>query len=247
MCLLKKMPNLNVVLVLAIILAYSLGAANAAQEYDVEDGDIIKVTISKTDLSRLVIGGEGRLDRVWSRDGYLDLEADVVHGEAFFRAKPGTPNVFSFFVKDDFGNTYTVTALQKHVPSQTILLNPKNSTGKNLPINKNVMPQPMKKTVNSLFRAMFLNENINGYLKEDNNEPVHLWLETMISMKQVYRGRQYRGEVYEISNVSDSPVEFHETEFFDFGESVVAVGLEQHNLKPQSKTRIFVVRREEVL
>lgn len=218
-------------------------AVYATQEFQVTDGDIIKVLISKSDLSRLVIGGEGRLDRVWSRDGYLDLEADVVHGEAFFRARPSAPKIFSFFVKDDFGNTYTLTAVQQNIPSQTIVLNSKNSSKKPLSINQSERSQPLKKQVNRLFKSMFHDESIQGYVKEDKHDFVHLWQETMITLIHLYRGHKYEGEVYEVENVSKKQIEFNESEFFDFGKNLIAVGIEYTTLEPKEKTRVFIVRQ----
>lgn len=226
------------------ILFFSLtSVCLAVQTFDVKDGDSIKVILSKKELSHLKIAGEGRIDKIWGKKKYLDLEIDTIHGEAYLKAFPSAPSVFSFFVKDDFGNVYSLTAVQNNVPSQTIILDPMNSGAKKPIVHRKEKSQPMKVRVNKLFKGMFKNEPLIGYVKEEKDEPVQLWEETSIRFIKSYQSHEYHGEVYEIKNITKKPIEFHESEFFDFGKGVIAAGVEHLVLKPGKHTRAFVVRR----
>lgn len=229
--------------VLFLLLVTSLGSF-AAQRIQVKDGDQVKVVISRTDVSRLAIEGEGRLKKVWSPQGYLDLQPDKAQGEAFFKAAQGAPQTFSFFARDDFGNTFTVVATQSKVPSQTIMLVPQNRQKVSVVDNKR-KALPYKKSVNALFKAMFLGNELPGYTIADVDEAVPVWKETSIRLIKTYRNHKFQGEVYEITNVSEEGLEFHESEFFDFGELVLATGLEHLKIGANQKTKLYVVRRKE--
>jgi conjugal transfer pilus assembly protein TraK len=227
--------------VLFLLLFTSFGSF-AAQRIQVKDGDQVKVVISSQDVSRLAVEGEGRLKRVWSPKGYLDLKPDKAQGEAFFKAVQGAPRTFSFFARDDFGNTFTIIATQDAVPSQTIMLVPQNQqkVGVNDEKRKTL---PYKKAVNDLFKAMFLEQKLPGYTVSDQDEDVPVWVETKIRLIKTYRSHKFMGDVYEITNLSKGSLEFRESEFFDFGEHVLAAGLEHLTIGANQKTKLYVVRR----
>lgn len=227
--------------VLFLLLIASFGSF-AAQRIQVKDGDQVKVVISRQDVSRLAIEGEGRLKKVWSPQGYLDLQPDKAQGEAFFKAAQGAPRTFSFFARDDFGNTFTIIATQDAVPSQTIMLVPHNQYKVGVSDEKQ-KALPYKKSVNDLFKAMFLEDNLPGYTISDQDENVPVWAETKIRLIKTYHNHKFMGEVYEITNISKGSLEFHESEFFDFGEYVLAAGLEHLIIGANQKTRLYVVRR----
>jgi hypothetical protein len=213
----------------------------AAQRLPVNDGDQVKIIISVQDVSRLAIDGGGRLKKVWSPDGYLDLEPDKERGEAFFKATSIAPKTFSFFARDDFGNTYTIIATQDNVPSQTIILVPKNIE-RSLTPDMSKQSLPYKNMINTLFKGMFLNTGLNGYLVAYDNIDVPVWAETSVSLIRTYQGARYKGEVYSIVNISDEELIFHESEFFEFGTGVLAVGLEHLVLSKGQTTHLYVVR-----
>lgn len=227
--------------VLFLLLVTSFGSF-AAQRIQVKDGDQVKVVISRQDVSRLAIEGEGRLKKVWSPQGYLDLQPDKAQGEAFFKAAQGAPQTFSFFARDDFGNTFTIVATQDKVPSQTIMLVPLNRQKVTMRDDKK-KALPYKKAVNALFKAMFLESKIPGYTIADQDEAVPVWAETKIRLIKTYKNHKFQGEVYEIVNVSEAKLEFHESEFFDFGDLVLAAGLEHLTIGANQKTKLYVVRR----
>lgn len=231
-------------LLISFIMFLTFSSASiSAQKYDnVEDGDDIKIIISKQDVSRLAVSGKGRLKKIWSPEGFLELEADKANGEAFFKAVESAPGTFSFFARDNYGNTYTIIATQKNVPSQTIILSPKSKKEQEVVHNKFKM-LPEKILINDLFKSMFNNKSKDGFNVYEENLDVDIWKETKIKLVKRYVGASYIGEIYEITNISDKELEFHESEFFGFGENVRAAGLENLKIAPMLKTRLFVVRK----
>lgn len=214
----------------------------AAQRFEVKDGDQIQIVISEKDVSRLAVEGEGRLKKVWSPQAYLDLQADKAQGEAFFKAAEGAPKTFSFFARDDFGNTFTIIATQHNVPSQTIMLVPQNRNQASLGPNRQ-KELPFKKEVNSLFKSMFNETPLQGYTVQDVNVVVPVWAETEIRLVKSYRSHAFQGEVYEVKNVTQGELKFQEYEFFEFGDNVVATGLEHLSIAAKQTTKLYVVRR----
>jgi len=218
-------------------------SVEATQRFTVKDGDQIKITISRNEISRLAIEGKGRLAKAWSPKGYLDMSPDVAQGEGYFKAAQGTPNIFSFFARDDLGNTYTIIATQENIPSQTIMLAPLHENQDKFSSEGSIhKTEPLRKAANALFKAMFLKKQLTGFVVQDVDKEVPLWSETKIRLIQTYSSTKFKGEVYEVINLSDKPLDFHESEFFDFGDKVLASGMEHLSIKSGMVTRLFVVR-----
>lgn len=232
--------NIRLLALCGVLALLSLNA-HSTQRYNVKNGDQVEVVISLTDVSRLAISGKGRLSKVWSPQGFLDLKTDKSQGEAFFKASKEAPKNFSFFARDDFGNTFTIIAKQEKVPSQTIILTPERVGGALVnDVKKKALPY--KKSINALFKAMYLSEEVSGYSIYSENEEVPVWKETNIRLVKRYKNHIYYGDIYEIKNISGKSLEFHESEFLDFGENVLAVGLEKLKIDKNSESRLFVVR-----
>jgi type-F conjugative transfer system secretin TraK len=228
-----------------LIFLISSVSSYAVQRFSVADGDQVEIKISMQDVSRLAMKGEGRLKKIWSPENYLDLKPDKVQGEAYFKAAVGAPRTFSFFARDDFGNTFTIVATQSRIPSQTIILEPLNRQEKTV-ADTNRKSLPYKKSVNFLFKGMFLGKDIPGYSIADLNEPVPVWAETNIRLVKTYISHKFQGEVYEIKNISKAKLDFHESEFFSFGDYVLAAGLEHLSLGVNQVTKLYVVRSKAV-
>ncbi|WP_018694124.1 TraK domain-containing protein [Algicola sagamiensis] len=233
--------NLTKALSVLCAIACSLNAF-AAQNFKVKDGDEVNIIISRQDVSRLAVAGKGRLKKVWSPKGYLDLKADKSQGEAYFKASPTAPGTFSFFARDDLGNTFTIVATQKMVPSQTIFLEPKNTISSKFESNR-FKQQSLKSQVNQLFKSMFMGTALRGYDIHDENEDVLIWKETDIKLVQSFKSHHFIGEVYIVKNMTNKPLHFHESEFFEFGQDVIAAGLAQLNLMQGKSTKLYIVRR----
>lgn len=208
----------------------------------VEDGDTFRVKLSTRDLNRIAIKG-GRISKLWARDGFLVVQK--AEGEALILPAPTSPAVFSFFVRDEFGSTYTLVAERFDIPAQSIVLDPvKNFSDKQVSgVFNKANSDPIKTKSNRLIKAMALDNDLRGYSKTLYSSVVPLWKETKITLVRAYEGRAFRGDVYLIENVSEGVLTFNETEFQDFGDHVFGVALSELNIAPGEVSTLFVVRR----
>lgn len=227
--------------ILSVFLIALALSANAAQTFRVKDGDTITVKISSRDITRIAIEGEGKLDDIKVAAGLLDIVPDLEKGEVTVRPLGGAPAVFSFLLTDDLGATYTLVAEQHDVPTETVLLRIDNSK-RSRDQEGERRTDPYVESVKQLMKGMALNKTPDGFTLDDIQVKVPLWKETNIVMTQTYTGYELLGEVYQIQNVSKEEIIFSEKEFFEFGENVRAVAMEQLQLDAGATTYLYVVR-----
>jgi len=90
---------------------------------------------------------------------------------------------------------------------------------------------------------MYREEGIKGYEINEWSVKVDYWKELLITKTKSYEGVEYVGIIYEIKNITNDSIVFHESEFYYFGEDVLAVAIQDLKVLPNSKTRVFVVER----
>jgi conjugal transfer pilus assembly protein TraK len=161
----------------------------------------------------------------------------------FLRPALGIAKAFSFFVRDDAGETYTLLALPVDMPSDTVLLRSGSRTatkgGSSAEIGNRTPPHVQR--IKSLMRAMATGVIAEGYLPDYKREPVDLWNEAKVLRTARFQG-ELIGEIYEVTNVSGTPMQLAEHEFGRLGADVAAVAIERHTLAPKQTTRVYVVQ-----
>ena len=78
---------------------------------------------------------------------------------------------------------------------------------------------------------------------EEVNRPIQLWVEARFSLIRLYEGRGLIGERYILTNVSNQNMVLAEQEFDRETGSVLAVSIENHNLRPGESTTVYVIRQ----
>ena len=78
---------------------------------------------------------------------------------------------------------------------------------------------------------------------EEVNRPIQLWVEARFAMTRVYEGRGLVGERYLLTNISTQNMVLAEQEFDREAGGVLAVAIENHNLRPGDSTTVFVIRQ----
>jgi len=226
-----------------------MSPAYSAQNYDVSDGDIVRVKISSNDVTRVTVYGAGRISSVRANKKDLTVKEDKKAGEIYITPSKASKmrqlkrNEFSFFVKDSFGSTYTIVAKVFDIPSQTIVLKPKYTVSKATSYSK-YKTQPFVKSIKELMKAMANNDRkVPGYSIAELHKNVSLWAETDIKLTRQYENKHLKGEVYVISNISNKKMELHESEFLGFGDNVLATALSNHTLMNDTSTYLYVVRK----
>ncbi len=214
--------------------------ATALQKFVVSNNDSIQVKVSAKDLTRIRMES-GRIDGVYGLDDNFTYKSDRAKGEIYIRPKENSKAVSSFFIKDGFGNNYSITAIQHAIPSETISLQPlsKPSSKSKKGSKKN---SSYVGELKRLAKSMALSESLNGYARQDKDVKVELWQDIEIKLISKYTGRRLFGEVYTVKNTSNIEQLFNENEFKEFGDRVLFVGLDKLRIKSGDGTRLYVIR-----
>ena len=215
----------------------------ANQVFNVKDGDRVSVVFSQYELNRLVIKG-AKITDVRGAAGFIEVTPDKKAGEIYVKTLLKKPN-YSFFVSANNGSTYTIVVNHSDVPAQTISLIPKSKLVKNKKINVKLFDAlPLRNKVGKIGMAMAKDEDHEAFDVENIEDEIEikLWKEVKINLIKQYIGNDLKGDVFSIKNRSKDEIRLHESEFLNFGENVIAVSIEKHELKPGEKTKLFIVK-----
>jgi len=218
----------------------------AVQLIDVVSGQTATVKVSVKELTRIAMADGARIERVWGMEDHMQVQPDADAGQVFLRPAPGSAKAFSFFVRDDAGETYTLLALPVDMPSDTVLLRSGSRTATQAGAHSSSAgigdrTPPHVQRIKSLIRAMATGVIAEGYLPDYKREPVELWNEAKVLRIARFQG-ELLGEIYEVTNVSGAPMQLAEHEFSRLGTDVAAVAIERHTLAPKQTTRVYVVQ-----
>jgi len=228
----------------ALLLVVSWPAA-ALQIIEVLDGQSAAIKVSAREMTRIAMADGGRIAHFWGLDGRVVVEPDRDEGQIFLRLPPGSSKkAFSFFIKDDQGYTYTILAAPVNIPADTVLLRPKNRNAGSDAGRKGLGGEsiPYIERLKELMREMVRGAVPEGYEPESISKTIPLWKETRLTLINRYRGRDYLGEVYQLSNVSKQVVRVEEREFGVLAGNIRAVSIERHTLQPGETTAIYLIR-----
>lgn len=160
----------------------------------------------------------------------------------FLRPAPGmTARAFSFFVRDDRGATHTLLAVPVDMPSDTVLLRPKNRAASVSTTGPNTLAIPYTEQIKRLVRAMARGAVPDGYVPSIEEREIPLWAEAHIVLTARYSG-DLTGEVYQLTNISGKEMRLDEREFSRLATDIKAVAIVEHNLAPKQTARIYLVR-----
>lgn len=224
-----------------VLLGLSL-ESHALQLVDVVDGQTVTVKVSSKDLTRIAMADGGRIDRVWGLEDYMQVEPDREGGQVFLRPAPGlTARAFSFFVRDYQGATHTLLAVPVDMPSDTVLLRPKNRSAGESHAGSNTRAIPYTERIKRLVRALARGAVPEGYMPSVEEGEIPLWAEARIVLTARYSG-ELMGEVYQLTNISDAEMRLDEREFSRLVTDIKAVAIVDHRLAPQQSTQLYLVR-----
>lgn len=223
---------------LALLLCSGVGIA--AQWVVVDDGGSYVIKVSANELSRLAVE-KGRIEKVWAVNTAWDVKPEKATGELFVRPKDGVRKAFSFFVRDSFGNTYTLIATPQDIPSETVILRPLKSKAQATEVADPLADQPYIQQLKILIKDMAA-QQFDPYVCNDVEEEVPLWNEARIVLTHTCEASSLEADIYTLINVSGTELVLDENEFANFGAHVQAVALERLVLQENEGTVLYVVR-----
>ena len=216
-------------------------SASALQVVDVVDGKTVPVTLSQKALNRIAMADGSRVEHIWAPQDRITLEADNDSGQLFIRTTGNQP--FAMFVKADNGETYTLLAALKEIPSETVFLKPPRTRKPSTTIDK-AMPYP--KRIARIVKALGRGEIPDDMTPRQIERMVPLWQGVHLKHEMSYLGEQMTGEVYTLTHLGQGDTTLSETQFSHLpGGPVIAVAIEQRRLASRQTTQVIITRKPE--
>jgi conjugal transfer pilus assembly protein TraK len=177
--------------------------------------------------------------------GEIVLECDADKGEIYVRPVGGLGKPVNLFISSQHA-TYTLLLRRSDTPADTIVI--RDRTPRQARADQ-AAPAPASRqsihirSLKAMLVAMASDSVPTDVRVEEVNRPIQLWLEARFAMTRVYEGRGLVGERYLLTNISTQNMVLAEQEFDRETGGVLAVAIENHNLRPGDSTTVFVIRQ----
>jgi len=214
----------------------------------VEDGMITGV-VGKIQSSTGCMGPDGPMPapqpaiQPLSPTAEASITCDLSKGEIYLSPLGQGKKPINLFISTGRA-TYTLVLHKDDRPSETIVLF--DPSAPRIDGHKgDARPRQAGhvKGIKTMLKAMLASRTPDDLLAEDVDLPLRLWQEASLRLVRTYRGRGFVGERYYLTNTSGVPMTLTEQEFDRDGEGVVAVAIDQLNLRPGDATWVYVIRR----
>lgn len=210
------------------------------------------VKVSNRDVNRFVCPGTMQ-DMIYSKE--KRLTGTFSKSDAFVKftiKQVGTKKEYATADHELFlvceGNVYTIVTQPTNMPSATIrLVPPKGDTFKqNVAIFKNM---PLEKQALHIIRQAYDDEYPSSYKVTAANQSLNIkpYLDAFLKQYVDVQGVGLRLKRYDITSSAPESISVAETDFLrsDVSPTLLAVAIENHNLRPHQSTRVFVVEKKE--
>ncbi len=176
--------------------------------------------------------------------GEIVLECDRDKGEVYVRPVGNGSKPINLFVSSA-NATYTLLLRKSDVPADTIVIRDKTPRqGK--PDGTLQGPAGRSSSHIRSLKAMLVamaSDRVPADVRVDEVDiPRTLWAEAKFTLMRVYEGRGLIGEKYLLTNVSNATMVLAEQEFDRDEGNVLAVSIENLNLRPGDSTNVYVIR-----
>ena len=177
--------------------------------------------------------------------GEIVLECDADKGEIYVRPVGGLGKPVNLFISSQHA-TYTLLLRRSDTPADTIVI--RDKTPRQARADQ-AGPAPASRqaihirSLKAMLVAMASDSVPTDVRVEEVNRPIQLWVEARFAMTRVYEGRGLVGERYLLTNISTQNMVLAEQEFDRETGGVLAVAIENHNLRPGDSTTVFVIRQ----
>ena len=177
--------------------------------------------------------------------GEIVLECDADKGEIYVRPVGGLGKPVNLFISSQHA-TYTLLLRRSDTPADTIVIRDRTprqaraDQGASLPASRQSIHI---RSLKAMLVAMASDSVPTDVRVEEVNRPNQLWVEARFAMTRVYEGRGLVGERYLLTNISSQNMVLAEQEFDRETGGVLAVAIENHNLRPGDSTTVFVIRQ----
>ncbi len=252
----------------AAVLVLASGSSQALQTVEARDGVSVDAAMSIKEPTRIKVDGASITDvfgNIHSSNcgapgltaaskggssgvnhaGEVVLECDRDKGEIY--VKPvglGTKPVNLFI--STANATYTLVLRRVDMPADTIVIRDRGASVASAGAASNRLGGAGNhvKTIKNLLATMASDRPAADVRVQDVRRPVELWKETRFVLLRTYESRGMVGEKYLLTNSGAEPMVLAEQEFDREGSDVLAVSIENLNLRPGESTVVYVIRTE---
>ncbi|MDD2464716.1 MAG: type-F conjugative transfer system secretin TraK [Desulfobulbus sp.] len=211
------------------------------------------VELSAREINRIVCSGQmsdlifseekGLTGHFSGNNAFIKFTAEEVGGQLKYSKEPS--EIYAVCN----GSVYTIIGAPAEINAVTVRLAlPKSETvEKNIVRYKNM---PLEKQALQLIKEAYDGVFPSSYQVIDKKQPVYLCSDLDLVRQQVVEieGVGLRLKSFKATSRSARDLELAEKTFLTaaVGNPILAVAIEQHNLKPKQSTRIFVVERKDL-
>jgi len=177
--------------------------------------------------------------------GEIVLECDVDKGEIYVRPVGDSVKPVNLFISSQHA-TYTLLLRRSDTPADTIVIRDKAPRAARLDQSASNPAGRQAQHIRSLkamLVAMASDRAPTDIRVDEVNRPIQLWAEARFSLIRLYEGRGLIGERYILTNVSNQNMVLTEQEFDRESGTILAVSIENHNLRPGESTTVYVIRQ----
>ncbi len=177
--------------------------------------------------------------------GEIVLECDVDKGEIYVRPVGGPGKPVNLFVSTQHA-TYTLLLRRSDTPADTIVIRDKTVRLSRVePGGASAAARTSQhvRSLKGMLVAMSSERAPADIRVEEVNRPIQLWQEATFALVRQYEGRGLIGERYLLTNVSSQDIVLAEQEFDRERGNVLAISIENHNLRPGESTTVYVIRQ----
>ncbi|MDP1692103.1 MAG: type-F conjugative transfer system secretin TraK [Burkholderiaceae bacterium] len=183
--------------------------------------------------------------------GEIVLECDADKGEIYVRPIGGTGGTgglgkpVNLFISSQHA-TYTLLLRRSDTPADTIVI--RDRTPRQARADHPAAAPALRQSVHirslkAMLVAMASDRVPTDVRVEEVDRPIQLWVEARFALTRMYEGRGLIGERYLLTNISSQNMVLAEQEFDRDTGAVLAVSIENHNLRPGDSTTVFVIRQ----
>ena len=220
---------------LPLLLAVS-PPAFAIQILEGVDGQTLIGKISQKELTRVTLE-RGRIKKVTGNAGEFLLEKDEDKGQIYIRPSSDVATKpINLFVTTD-RSTFTLLLQPVDLPAETIVIKDRAARNEATRMERS---SAYVRVIKNLFLAMASDALPRDMEVREIAKEVSLWKDARLLLTRTYLGQAITGEKYLLTNVSGKPMVIAEQELYKAG--VIAVSVENLNLKPEQSSNVFVIR-----
>lgn len=232
-----RLSSHRLIAILSIVFALLATQAKAVEVLELVEGQASFVEVSSRDLNLVRFPVQGV--KIYTSSKLIDAKVDGSNVFINFLQDGVTVPQEVFFVTT-YG-TYSMIFVPKIIPAVSVIVKiPKED------ISDAVEWETSHDHITGLkelIKAMYLGTPPMGYSITDMQKDATEWTGTKKTLIQVYAGATLAGEIYEFVNNSAESMIIKENEFYKDG--VMAVSVDNHEVAPNMKTTIYIVKKTE--